>query len=550
MSLMDLPGRRAFCIGAARTSLAALTSSFGCAHRGTAPAVRAADGVLPPAGAPRFDTDASALAARWAAALEGLARNVVALDRHPDPVLIEGEGYPGIWLECGPLEALVYRGFAPARGRSVAAASHRIFFALQRPDGQLPCYVWDRKHHDKVGFGQIQMVVPIAATALEVAEADGDEALLTEAYAACARWDAWLSAHRNTRGTGLCEAFCGYDTGHDNSPRFDGVPWQCPDGEAARLPPAPRAPHRVPYLAPDLSASVHGGRVALARMARHLGKPAEEARWLEAAATIRATLLRRCLDPDDICFYDVDADERFVRIKSDVLTRVCGEHVPDQALFDEVWRRHLHDPRAFWAPFPFPSVALDDPRFDRAIPENSWGSASQALTALRAPRWMGHYGKHAGLAHLMGRWLQALTAAPEFMQQLDPRTGQMSTSRQYSPAMLVLLDFVARLHGVRRDGDTLVWSFHLPPGATRCRYALGTARGEAVLAQTTAGATLSLDGRTVATVVGAAGLVTDLDGRLRALVGTAAGATTIALTGPDGVPRRVSIAPDQVVPLA
>src|ERR1019366_4544626 len=47
-----------------------------------------------------------------------------------------------------------------------------------------------------------------------------------------------------------------------------------------------------------------------------------------------------------------------------------------------------HNPKAFWSPFPLPSLAMDDPLFVRSIPPNSWGGASQALTALRAPRWM------------------------------------------------------------------------------------------------------------------------------------------------------------------
>ncbi|RYC10515.1 hypothetical protein, partial [Ciceribacter ferrooxidans] len=76
----------------------------------------------------------------------------------------------------------------------------------------------------------------------------------------------------------------------------------------------------------------------------------------------------------------------------------------DKSIFDAIWTRQLHNPKAFWAPYPFPSIALDDPTFVRPIPRNSWGGATQALTALRAPRWMEHYGKHAELKHLMQQW--------------------------------------------------------------------------------------------------------------------------------------------------
>lgn len=122
------------------------------------------------------------------------------LPPYDGPVLIEGANYAGIWMECGPHEALVFRKFRP----DVARDSHFTFFKLQRPDGQLPA-------NNKVletGFGQIQMVVPIAATAWELARAPGDEELLHTAYRACSLWDDWLKSNRNTRGTELVEGFC------------------------------------------------------------------------------------------------------------------------------------------------------------------------------------------------------------------------------------------------------------------------------------------------------------------------------------------------------
>ncbi len=119
---------------------------------------------------------------------------------------------------------LVYSRFSA----DIARNNHTIFFHHQRADGYIPC--WARQSH--IGAAQIQMVVPIAATALETAELLGDEAFLAQAYAACTKWDDWLMANRNTRGTGLCEAFCEFATGHDNSPRFHGVPKKCPNEDA------------------------------------------------------------------------------------------------------------------------------------------------------------------------------------------------------------------------------------------------------------------------------------------------------------------------------
>ena len=117
------------------------------------------------------------------------------------------------------------------------------------------------------------------------------------------------------------------------------------------------------------------------------------------------------------------------RIRSEIITRVCGEHVPDQSLFDDLWKRQIHNPKAFWPSYPLPSVAVDDRRFVRPIPRNSWGGASQALTALRAGRWFDHYGRSAELGVMMDRWCEAIQRDMTFRQQIDPLNGVFYRSR-------------------------------------------------------------------------------------------------------------------------
>lgn len=406
---------------------------------------------------PRFPSADPAWQVTWDAALAVLAGNIRSMPRYDRPVLVEGAVYPGIWQECAPQEGLVYGTLARYVGvtgqlnRSplqVARSNHMAFFSQQTEDGQLPSSI---KLADPVGssagYGQIQMVVPIAATAWELAEMTGDDELLVTAYKACARWDSWLRLYRDTRKTGLVEGFCTYDTGMDNSPRWKGIPNRCPDADARKCPSIPS----MPRLCPDLSATAYGGRIALAAMARALGKPDEADRWLADAEQIRSLILKKLYSPEDAAFYDLDAQNQFVRVRSVATIRVLGEHVVDRVkdkdIFEAVWTREVHNPKAFWAPYPLPSVALDDPTFVRPIPRNSWGGASQALTALRAPRWMGFYGKRAELDHLMEQWCLAIMRSGGFRQQMDPLTGDftMADPSGYSPAALVFLDFARRL---------------------------------------------------------------------------------------------------------
>src|SRR5215469_9615807 len=487
-----------------------------------------------------FETSDRKYQQTYSNALSTLSGNVKELAEYADPVLIEGSVYGGIWLECAPHEGLVYSLIRP----DVARANHLAFFTRQREDGQIPCWL----RTNTTGFGQIQMAVPIAATAWELAQQTGDHELLDKAYASCVRWDAWLRRYRDTRGMGLCEGFCTWDTGHDNSPRWSGIPNRCPNADARKCPPLAG----LPRLCPDLSATVYGGRLALAEMAGALGKNTEADRWRTDAEKIRSAIVQKLYAPEDAAFYDVDAQNRFVGIRSDVISRVLGEHVVDRVLFETIYARQIHNSDAFWAPYPLPSVALNDPAFVRPIPPNSWGGASQTLTALRAPRWMEHYGKSADLAHLMQQWVEAIAREGKFLQQMDPLTGRFTPDAEsYSPAALAFVEFTWRLSGIRETGDSLEWNLRpLNPDArasfrlrlkngrtAEIRYALGTV--EALL-----------NGKRVIKTGATVRLISDFEGQLLRAVGIASRSSAVAWQDNQGHQHRFSIQPNEAQILA
>ena len=289
------------------------------------------------------------------------------------------------------------------------------------------------------------------------------------------------------------------------------MPNRCPDADARKLPPEPS----LPRLSPDLSATVFGGRIALAAMARALGKGSEADRWQDEANDIRTRILRRLYVADEAAFYDLDARDRFVRVRGDVISRVLGEHVVDAKLFATIYERQIHNPRAFWAPYPLPSVALDDPAFVRPIERNSWGGPSQALTALRTPRWMEHYGKPADLAHLMRQWTNAIGVEGTFLQQMDPADGTFTEDTgDYSPAALVCLDFTWRLAGVRQLGDVLEWNVRPPAAGVSASYRLKLSPTRVAEIRYASGrAELLLNDRLQCATSGTIRLITDVDGR-------------------------------------
>src|SRR5688572_5888848 len=135
-----------------------------------------------------------------------------------EPILNEGGVYLGCWLEStGTISAELLSRFMP----SVAARTFASFAGHQRADGLLPYKLTT----DGPAFAQIQMVTPLARSVWNHYCLNGrDRGFLRSMYEAMARNDAWLMAHRDTRGSGGVEAFCTYDTGHDLSARFWHIP--------------------------------------------------------------------------------------------------------------------------------------------------------------------------------------------------------------------------------------------------------------------------------------------------------------------------------------
>ncbi len=167
------------------------------------------------------------------------------MPRYEHPVLVEGSTYAGIWLECAPQEGQVYgtlqKYVATPAGQptplETARANHMAFFAQQKEDGQLPASI---KLADKVGtsagYGQIQMVVPIAATAWDIFQLTHDQELLETAYKSCSSWDAWLRQYRDTRKTGLVRRLLHLRHRHGQLPALERRPQPVPRRRRPHVP--------------------------------------------------------------------------------------------------------------------------------------------------------------------------------------------------------------------------------------------------------------------------------------------------------------------------
>ncbi|MBQ3141502.1 MAG: hypothetical protein IJC25_06040, partial [Clostridia bacterium] len=364
--------------------------------------------------------------------------NIKSFPGHPEPLFLISDAYPGVWLEHA-FDGVAWARLCPEMAY-VARAEVNLFLDNQKEDGQFPCYVLDSSNPNTagygrlIGFGQLQECVSFARLCYEAAALNNDRALLQKAYEKCARWVQWLRKHRMSTQNELIEMFCGFDTGHDNSSRLSGIPngsggdaKNCGDSDA------------LPMIAPDVNAVYFGNLTALADMADELGLPEEAAAYRSDAERVRAAINRLCYNAEDDFYYDVDRSGAQRKYRSISITNLFCEHFFSQADAERIFRNHLMNEKEFWTPYPFSSLAADDPTFAKRVGGNDWGYYTQGLTALRALRWMDHYGFGKELETLMERWISALVASEtvRFSQELDPFTGELTPNSQwYSSTML------------------------------------------------------------------------------------------------------------------
>jgi len=352
--------------------------------------------------------------------------------------------YHGVWLEH-TYDAVAWANYMPS-DHEISKNQVKLFLSKQKPDGQLPCYIWA----DKIGYSQTQECVSFTRLALEACGQNADDPdFLVQCYEACKKWDEWLCAARMPHKKGLIEMFCGFDTGHDNSGRLRDMKYPnlySKDGAAM-----PDDDPVLPVLAPDMNAVFYGDRMALADMADKLGKADEAAIWRKKAEEVRQAIFEYCYNEEDNFFYDVDKFGKQRKIKSVGITNVLCEHVTDFELGNRIIERYLLNPNEFWSPYPFPGVSMSEPLWIRNLPGNSWGYYSQATPPLLTTRWMESYGRGAEMEEIMRRWVAAWTASEttQFGQELDPVTGEPSESSPwYSSCMVYYLISLRRLYNI------------------------------------------------------------------------------------------------------
>ena len=377
-----------------------------------------------------------------------------------EPLFLISNQYPGLWLEH-VYDSVIYAKLQPER-ITIAENVINLFIDRQTEDGQLPFRVMDGNRtkgieKDRIAeYTQIQECVSFFSLALEVYEMNKNTDFLKKIYSAGQMWDLWLRKNRMTTDRGLIELFCGYDTGHDNSGRLQGLSCKrnyVKDGviqNAATLPPEDGI---TPVLAIDMNCNFYGNEIALAKMAKILGKDDEAEAWMRSASEIKKKIFDYCYDENDAYFYDVDKNGNKRKYKSSTIFHLFLEGVldknTDKEIIDRIYNEHIKNPNEFWTEYPFPSMAINDPSTKDHKNFNCWGYYTQGLIVLRCSIWMDKYGYSEDYNYILKKWVETWTLHYDdikFAQEIDPITGEPTKSSEwYSSCMLAYVYAVRRL---------------------------------------------------------------------------------------------------------
>jgi Glycogen debranching enzyme len=301
--------------------------------------------------------------------------------------------YPHQWLWDSCFHATIWSLFDLPR----ACDELRSILLWQHEDGLIPHIVfWHSEslprrfwHHlestDAWSFTRserpkttVLTQPPVLASTVERLVLAGAEDFLAETLPRLERYYRYLATNRDPDSDGLISTICQFETGLDYSPAYDqslGVRFDQPLRISMAVRRVKLANKLTGYDLERIFASERhvedvlvntiwiDNLKALARLARRADEK-ELASWAEAKAVqALQSLLERSWDANRGLFFNLDGSEEK---RPDVKTIQCLMPLLLDDLAPEMVERlleHLTDPKEFGAPYPVPSVALDEPSY-------------------------------------------------------------------------------------------------------------------------------------------------------------------------------------------
>ena len=368
----------------------------------------------------------------------------------PDDVMYQGQW---LWDSCFHIMAL--RWF----DTDFAIKELQSLLSGQWSNGKIPNMVHLRpfyrriEHftgHDTSGITQPPLV---ADAAWAIYERTGDKAFLQWAFKRVCRYHDWLALDRDPDGDGLISVCHPWETGIDNSPRWDSIfgvdparfkrwKFNIPKArlimkfnfvsgyDSERM----RKASLFDVEAIDMNCYYYRNTMTLARMAGELGD-AERKQQLELGADItRQNILNKMYDPATGAFYDLEGrDERMLKVLTPFSLLPLYAGVVDQ---DKAARliALLEDPKTFWTDFPVPTVDIKHPAFDKV---QYWRGTVWVNVNWLLVQGLRRYGRH-DLARDLSLRTIAMVDRSGFREYYDPLTGEGHGAGHFGWSSLVI----------------------------------------------------------------------------------------------------------------
>jgi putative isomerase len=248
--------------------------------------------------------------------------------------------YVGLWLWDSAMHALAYRHVDPDLARNQI----RAMIAHQLPNGMLPDAIYDEGlvfTIDHPIVGEVTKPPILAWAVLKLHETQPDIPFLREIYPALVRFNAWWFSMNDDDSDGLVQYTHPYSSGLDDSPLWDfGMPVESPDINT--------------YLALQME--------SFSRIADILGQTAESAMWQRRRAAMVRRMVKDMWDEEAGVFRAL-VDENPLPVLTPFNLYPMWTGLLPQEMNDRLVG-HLTNPDEFGGPYPIPTVARNDPRYD------------------------------------------------------------------------------------------------------------------------------------------------------------------------------------------
>lgn len=371
--------------------------------------------------------------------------------------------YPFQWFWDSCFHAVALSHIDVARAR----AELRSLLANAEPDGFVAHVTfWQRERYEalletysiayRTPYLSDCMQPPVLAEAVEAAAAgEGGDAFLAEVLPAVRRYFDWLHRVRDPDDDGLVATLQPDESGLDHTPKYDaylGIPrvdhdefraaWQRVAGpyDAVGRDPARMFALDVFVLEDVLANTIYAeNQRVLAELLARAGDAAGADVLGRRAARTTTALVEKCFDAEAGLFWDL-AGLREEPLKVNTISSLMPVVIPGlpRRCVDALIA-HLTDPKEYWAPFPVPSVAMNESTFAPGLVGEKlvWRGATWMNTNWYLSRGLRRHGR-ADLARVIEDRSAELVERSGFREYYDPVTAEGHGAEDFSWTALVL----------------------------------------------------------------------------------------------------------------